>query len=238
MEAKPAPAVKPEGDQVLLLKGLGEMHSASRNAYDENCEDIRRLLEIHADIGGDKAGRKWGLEVLNKSGIVLVCSFWEAYCEDLAAECLGHLVTHAADPELLPKRLRQQIALDLHDDKNQLAPWSLAGEGWRDVLTARLKSLQEERNRSLNTPKAANIDDLFDRALGIERVSNSWKWPKTSADEARARLDAFVTLRGGVAHRGKAASTVSKKDVTGFLTHAERLVAKTDAHVHLTLFNS
>ena len=37
-------------------------------------------------------GRRYHLEVLNKSAIVLVTSFWEAYCEDIAAEGLAHIV--------------------------------------------------------------------------------------------------------------------------------------------------
>jgi len=53
-------------------------------------------------------------------------------------------------------------------DQHDLAVWSLADGGWRQVLMDRLDGLREARNRRLNTPKAGQIDDLFFRALGIE----------------------------------------------------------------------
>jgi len=208
------------------------MPSDARRAYDKNCKDIQRLLEIHADVGGDAPGRKWGLEVLNKSAVVLMCAFWEAYCEDLAAEGLAHIVKHAKSADALPELLRKQIARELRDDKHELAPWNLAGDGWRAVLTARLSSLQEERNRRLNTPKAENIDDLFERALGIPRISTYWKWQGMSAEQARTKLDGFVTLRGDIAHRGGAAAGVRKGQVTDFQAHVDRLVGKTGGRVN------
>ena len=71
------------------------MASQARAAFDKNAADIERLLEIHADLGGDQRGRRFRLEVLNKSAVVLITAFWEAYCEDLAAEALDHLIQHS-----------------------------------------------------------------------------------------------------------------------------------------------
>ena len=68
------------------------MASKARKAYDANANDIERLLELHMQIGGGAPGRRYGLEVLNKSAVVLVTAFWEAYCEDIAAEGLEHIV--------------------------------------------------------------------------------------------------------------------------------------------------
>lgn len=67
------------------------MVSLARKRFDENCGDVTRLLEIHGQIAGDAPGRKYRLEVLNKSAVVLITAFWEAYCEDIAAESLLHL---------------------------------------------------------------------------------------------------------------------------------------------------
>jgi hypothetical protein len=71
------------------------MASKARSAFDQNAADIQRLLDLHQRVGGDSRGRRYGLEVLNKSAIVLITAFWEAYCEDLAAEGLEHIVKHA-----------------------------------------------------------------------------------------------------------------------------------------------
>ena len=53
------------------------MPSKAKKAFDDNANDIKRLLEIHLQFGGSKQGRRRQLEVLNKSGIVLITSFWE-----------------------------------------------------------------------------------------------------------------------------------------------------------------
>ena len=43
------------------------------------------MIEIHVLLGGSGQGRKYQLEVLNKSAVVLITAIWEAYCEDIAA---------------------------------------------------------------------------------------------------------------------------------------------------------
>jgi hypothetical protein len=74
------------------------MPSKSRIHFDENCEDVERLLTIHQDLAGNTPGRKYGVEVLNKSAIVLICAYWEAYNEDILHEAL-----------VLQRRIRDRI---------------------------------------------------------------------------------------------------------------------------------
>jgi hypothetical protein len=153
------------------------MPSQARIAFENNRNDVERLMEIHGDLAGDTPGRKHGVEVLNKSAIVLMCAVWEAYCEDLVAEAVDHLVTNAKDASVLPKALRKTIASELESDKNDLAAWDLAGDGWKTILRSRLVDITERRNRSLNNPKSGNIDSLFEEALGLRNVSASWHCP-------------------------------------------------------------
>src|SRR5438128_1490612 len=87
----------------------GVMPSKARKALDENAGDIDRLLEIHTKLGGSGVGRRHQLEVLNKSALVLLTANWEAYCEDIAAEALEHLIQHSKAPEDLPKGIRQLV---------------------------------------------------------------------------------------------------------------------------------
>lgn len=211
------------------------MPSKARIAFEDNRKDVERLMEIHGDLAGDTPGRKHGVEVLNKSAIVLMCAVWEAYCEDLAAEAVDHLIAKAKSASALPKALRKTIASELESDKNQLAVWDLAGDGWRTVLRSRLADITEQRNRSLNTPKSENIDSLFEEAVGILNVSASWRWQNVSASTARTKLDAYVSQRGDVAHRSKAASSLKKSYATGFISHAEHLVEATDEKVNTEL---
>jgi hypothetical protein len=208
------------------------MASQARQRFTDNAGDVDRLLEIHRDLGGDNVGRRRRLEVLNKSAIVLLTAFWEAYCEDLAAEALDSIVTHAADAKALPKDLKRQIAAELKAATNALAIWDLADQAWRALLKKRLADLTVARNRRLNTPKTENIDELFRAAVGLKTVSNSWRWHRTTVATARTKLDRFVTLRGEIAHRGQAATACRKSQVKSFFAHVKHLVDETDGAVN------
>jgi len=209
------------------------MPSKARAAFDNNASDIEKLLELHQQQGGTSRGRRYGLQVLNKSAIVLITSFWEAYCEDVAAEGLEHIVKYGKDASVLPKELKKQITRELDKDDNDLAVWRLSDDGWREVLRERLEKLREERNRRLNTPKSTNIDDLFLKALGISSMSQAWKWgTKMNAARARKKLDKYVELRGAIAHRGSTSRSVTKADVTDYFDFIKRLAGKTGGKVN------
>jgi hypothetical protein len=207
--------------------------TASKRAFEKNCQDINNLLDIHLRLTGPAPGRRYDVEVLHKGAIVLTTAFWEAYCEDLAAEALEHLINHAKDANTIPEALRKQVAAEMRGQSaHELAPWSLAGDGWRTVLESRLAILREKRNRNLNTPKTSNIDDLFLRAVGEASVSAAWYWSGMSRARAAEKLDEFVSLRGEVAHRGSAAATLSKNQVLAYFNHVSRLVDRTDVRIN------
>ena len=118
--------------------------SNAYKAFQKNMEDIERLLELHTQEGGSEPGRRYGLEVLNKSAIVLITSFWEAFCEDLASDALDIYVKRAKTFDVLPLVLRKRIAAELKGDKHDLSPWQLAGDGWRKHLVSRLDELKRK----------------------------------------------------------------------------------------------
>lgn len=210
------------------------MPSKARVSLDENMKDVEGLLKLHEEKGGVGPGRRYGLEVLNKSAIVLITSFWEAYCEDIAEEGLECIVTHAKTTDSLPKEIKKIIAKELKADANELAIWSISDDKWRAVLRGHLEALQEVRNRKLNTPKYKNIDDLFESAIGLANVSAKWVLsPKTKADQARAKLDKFVELRGEIAHRGKAKTSVKKATAVDYLNFIGQIAAKTGGAVNI-----
>jgi hypothetical protein len=206
--------------------------SKARKAFDDNAGDIDRLLEIHEALGGTGVGRRHQLEVLNKSALVLLTATWEAYCEDIAAEALEHLIVHAPSPEALPKEVKQVVAKELKGEAHELAMWQLAGDGWRAVLRGRLDRLREQRNRQFNAPKSAGVDELFSKALGLDKVSDAWNWPRMSVAGARKKLDQLVDLRGAIAHRGRGSGHCYKSEVESYFTHVRRLVSKTGGRVN------
>jgi len=206
--------------------------SKARVAFNKNAEDIERLLEIHATIGGDAKGRRYQLEVLNKSAVVLVTAIWEAYCEDIAAEALDHIIANVPNASALPKELMKRIARDIKAEPNELAMWDLADGGWKTRVKNRLAALTAERNRRLNTPRSENIDQLFSSAIGLLSVSESWSWTNMPTQTAKDKLDKYVSLRGAIAHRGKGGASVKKVNVEEYFEHVKRLVRKTGGKVN------
>jgi hypothetical protein len=167
------------------------------------------------------------------SAIVLITAFWEAYCEDIAAEGLAHIVKHAESSRVLPEELRKQLAKEIKTAPHELEMWKIADDGWKVYLGDRLTKLKERRNRDLNTPKAVQIDELFLHALGIMKISNSWKWPKKmTVVRATKKLDNYVTLRGEIAHRGRHLTSVKKSQVQDFYNFIERLAGRTGGAVN------
>ncbi|MEO0487547.1 MAG: HEPN domain-containing protein [Pseudomonadota bacterium] len=209
------------------------MASKARAAFDKNAKDIKRLIELHEDVGGTAPGRRYGLEVLNKSAIVLITAFWEAYCEDIAAEGLAHIVKHAKSADALPNELKKTIAKRLKQQQHELEVWKIADDGWRGYLSDHLEELKKQRDRKLNTPKSDQIDELFKAAVGIEKMSGNWYWPKRmKSDRAREKLDDYVSLRGAIAHRGQHDTSVTKKNVTDYFELVQDLVSKTGGAVN------
>lgn len=207
------------------------MTSNAQASFVKNCEDIDELQQIFADVTAASPGRRRRLGAVHKSAIVLLTAFWEAFCEDIAAEALQHLVAHAPDAQALPLELRKQVAREITEDKDNLAAWRLAGDGWRSVLVSRLGRLQEARNRKLNTPKTRQINDLFREVLGVEKISECWHWTTMDAQRAAEKLDEYITIRHEVAHRGQSADRVWQYDVNEYYNHVWRLVERTAAEI-------
>lgn len=209
------------------------MPSKARASFDSNAQDIERLIGIHADIGGKGRGRRHGLEVLNKSAIVLITAFWEAYCEDIAAEGLAHIVKHSKSSDALPTELKKILSKKLKSQNNDLEFWKLSDDGWRLYLQSHFDELKESRDRKLNTPKSAQIDQLFLDAVGIEKISDSWKWGRSvTAKRSREKLDKFVSLRGSIAHRGQHETSVTKANVEDYFDFIKKIVARTGGQVN------
>lgn len=198
-------------------------------AFQQNRVDVDRLMEFHRKETGDKQGRRWHVESLNKSAIVLLCAAWEAYCEDVVSVVVEHYVDLAPEASCLPHHLRKKITGELTAKDQTHRIWELAGDGWRDLLRARLQDLKAERDRALNTPKAEPLRLLFRHNVGCEDITKHWTWRRTKAGTACARLDEFVELRGAIAHRAEAATSVTKRNVVDATRLIRDLVNATDS---------
>ncbi len=222
------------------------MASAAHASFQQNRQDVDRLIAIHTSIGGPRPGRRAGVQCLNKAAIVLTSAIWEAYVEDVCGNAIDHMADHLADSTRLPEALKLEIAADIHrrwDDnvkkvKDRNAAWELADNGWKIVLRNNLSRIKRKMlmGNSFNTCKSDNVKDLFSRTTGLQDVSLAWRWQHTTAQHNCERLDRYITLRGDIAHRGASANSVMLTQCTAFLDLVDRLVNATDASVDQHLY--
>jgi hypothetical protein len=190
---------------------------------EDNVSQVKRLLEIHKTLGGTGPGRRSNLEVLNKSGVVLLVACWEAYVEDLATASFDFLFQQAKDPSVFPAGVLTLASKPLRVAADERKVWDLAGEGWRSVLQDHRESILDEYIGRLNTPKPEQVTGLFDKLVGFPNLKSHWRWRGMSCDSSCEKLDRLVELRGSIAHRVAAAESITKPDVENHMWFLYRL---------------
>ena len=204
----------------------------------KNIKDVQRLLKIHTQLTGTRPGRRAGVEVLNKSGILLVTACWEAYVEDLAAEAFDFLLGNCSTPQEFPKRVRVLASESLRTDMDSSRVWDLAGSGWQAVLRNHRKAVLDKHIGTFNTPRPTQVDSLFEKLIGLKKLSGSWYWPGMSPRSAKEKLDMYITLRGDIAHRVSSAGGITKPAVRDYSKFVHRIVVKSNNTVRQYLRRS
>lgn len=200
-----------------------------------NLEEVTRLMEIHTKVAGRTVGAKHKVEVLNKSGIVLLVACWEAFVEDLAGVSFRLLLRRAKRPDVFPSKVLALASKNLREDRDERRVWDLAGDGWKTVLRSHQENVVKRYIGNLNTPKPNQIDELFASVIALGKVSKKWSWHRCSPAKARARLIKLVTLRGAIAHRVSTPRSVLKRDVERAAKFVGRLAVATHNAVNTSL---
>lgn len=198
----------------------------------DNLDEVTLLLDMHSALSGSGPGRKRDVEVLNKSAIVLVVACWEAFVEDVAAKALEFMIAEAKNHTVFPASVLERVG-SKYSGPNA---WTLAGEGWKKALRDNFAEVLAKTTGALNTPRAAQVDDLFAKTIGLPSLSACWSWPGRTHASAVRSLDELITLRGSIAHRVQHSSSVQKRTVRSAVGLVSRLTAKTTnkvrSHVH------
>ena len=198
----------------------------------DNLAEVEQLLGIHTALVGGGPGRKRNVEVLNKSAIVLVVACWEAFVEDLASAALLFMIENASNHLIFPKSVLERVGSKF----SGMNAWQLSGDGWKQALHDNYTEILAKTTGTLNTPRTAQIDELFLKTIGISKISGYWKWKGRNQLGSVTAIDALVTLRGSIAHRVQHSRSVRKKHVSDAVELISRLAAKSTngvrTHVH------
>ena len=186
--------------------------------------EVDRLLAIHARVTKPGRGRKHAaVQVLHKSGIVLLVACWEAFVEDLAGSSLKLMIDKGDRHTIFPSEVLDRVA-SKYQGKNA---WKLAGAGWKSAMNDHLKEVLARTTGTLNTPKTDQVDELFSKVLGVPKLSSRWVWRgRKDSRSACAELDNLVALRGSIAHRVQSSETVRKSTVSNARGLVARLAVK------------
>jgi hypothetical protein len=200
--------------------------SLARIAFQDASDDIRSYFALAQMLKDRKGGQKH-LSNVGRGTIILVSALWETYCEAVALEASMKLLSGAGSPDDLPVALLRRIASEVRDDKHELSPWTLAGDGWKSVAADRIPQII--RNTTFNTPKPDQMDQLFERAIGIRDLSRAWT-PIVVSNPAdvRATLKEFVELRGAIAHGERPEIVSVKGRISDFYQLVSHLTVQTD----------
>lgn len=200
------------------------MSSNAKAAYEANHTDTEQLWQIHNNYKGSDQGR----HVLNKAAVVFITATWESFVEDLAMEAFDFMLANVATYDKVPAKVRDFATKPIFEQKDSRKVWDLADNGWRSVLTNHRQTTRQKWLGSFNTPKWGNVDELYESLLGITSVSAGWYWQNMTVDNARAKLDEYIGIRGNIAHRVSHDETVYRSWGNDYSNHVQRLVSNTE----------
>jgi len=184
-----------------------------RESLNANMNETLRLAVIHDELLKSRPNAHRKLEVLNKSGIVLMIACWEAFIEDLAMHSFDFLMSNAADHTVFPSRVLTQASKPFWDSKDERGIWALADDGWKTVLQSHRNKILQEHLGNFNTPRAPQIDKLFEHLVGLSNLSSHWSWKGMKSEQAKKKLSELITFRGDIAHRLSTTRRVRRADV-------------------------
>ncbi len=218
------------------------MASKSWEKFDENFEDIERLVDL-GDImsyfdkeGGedsDKDDLDKDIDVLYRAAVVLMVSHWEAYVENICSEALSALVENVNKSDDLPKEIKKQVANEIKETKNEIEIWKIADDGWKKYLREKLLNYKEVRDRSFNTPKSAQTEEFVNKVVGLPKITESWVFDDFTAKKSKEKLDNLIEIRGQIAHRGKLGQKISKEWLLCHVKFLRKIVSKTGGKINM-----
>lgn len=196
-----------------------------------NIQEALTLMEIHENITGTSPGRRFNVETLNKSCIVLITACFEALIEDLAQASIKFILANAKTPDKLPSSIKKGIAKKIKNDPHDLSPWKLAEKRWKDAAEEYLTEIERKHIAVFNTPKPENIDDLFQTLLDVEKITTEWKWKNTTSKKAKETLTKYLQMRHEIAHQLSTSKKIYKTNVLSYAKFVLRISAITSNRI-------
>ncbi|HEV2860769.1 MAG TPA: HEPN domain-containing protein [Pyrinomonadaceae bacterium] len=167
------------------------------------------------------------LDVLKRAGIIVGITAWETYIEDKIKSQFEKNIEQAVSPKDIQSAFNSVAEewLSAKPKPPDLATW--ASEGWKVLIREKFTKDIE----SLNTPSSEHIRKLTKRYLNLD-LTQKWRWPGVTYEEACRKLDSLIKLRGGIVHRGRSIAEkkriITKRQLLASLGLIQRLAVCTE----------
>jgi RiboL-PSP-HEPN len=203
------------------MKGVVILPSDSYKVFkNEYMKDIEKIISNYETIKGIGKGKR-SIDHLMRGGLLLLAAAWEVYIEEVLYESAVFVASNVA-PFNLPREIKKTISKSIirKSAKNEIAPFEcIHGDQWKDFY---LDIVSEEIGK-LNTPKTQQINDLFNRYLGIDEICSNYR---------ETTLDDFISFRGEIAHRMKAKEYLKLDIFKGYVKLINHLVEDHDIYLY------
>lgn len=179
-----------------------------RKFWDTMMQDMDRLQKDHLNLlaNGVPEGEHFVEKdsVYLRAMVVLLCAGWEAFVEDLLESAVNLIIDNTDDGSKLPKTLRKLVADEIRRGKNELSPWLLSGNKWKEYVRVYCRT----KISKLNTPTSEHIKRVYVELLNVD-ILEAWEWEYDAGADGMVRfdrennsqiIDDFVSCRGSIAH--------------------------------------
>lgn len=210
--------------------------------FKHTLDDSRTLLGIFRNRGKIKSPRgkfvfdtkvpllsDTEAEALLRSALILSITAIEVYIEDaLRDKFERELLLNAKTPEDISQTFEHAYASwqDTHKGHKKAEYDKAWGEsGWKTTILEKFKN----DIRNFHNPKSENINKLFKRYAGIDRIIAKCSWMGMPATDVNDTLDKIIDLRGKIVHKGNKLLSdyisISENDASQAIIFSEKFMA-------------
>lgn len=194
------------------------MPSEAFKTFRSNITQVDLMLKTYDEMKTPQRGKK-NLDHLTRAALLFLCSTWEVYVEQVILESGKIIAKNHLIPSKLPKDIQKELARRVKDNKNNLSPIHFADD-WKNEY---IESITEATSK-LNTPKEAQILDLFKRYLGV----NLKNLESDNRLSSLKKVDTIIKKRGRIAHKIYSEQYLCKSEVVRYYNIINKLVIEID----------
>ena len=217
------------------------MPSRALTRLDGRLKDIQDLLDAGEKKAGAGVGRKWNVEALWRSSIVLCTAHLEGFVEDLFSEAAIRVISAKLKASEIPLQLKliplRRFADSIRESQShanrETALSGLLQKAAKLSHPAKRITPRDIPKKDLDaltwnfmSPKSDEIDALFAH-LGIKKIIEHVSLPPFNTRKIRNKLKTLLDRRNEIAH-GTIGVKVGKQEVVNYRDFLKRLASCLD----------